>query len=531
MGSHEDKIELIRKYHNRIRTSCDFHIKGSIPSRIIDNAIIKFARGLDRTTVIGFYDTTLKHSGKNGYIFTDDRVYYLEMLDRPKKLHYDEIESIELYDEHKKDCDRGIRFYLYDGSTVEWTSCFLNKTPLYRFFDELLAMERASAEARKAEFETRRQKLIEAFGDTHTETVVSRYCKTGRECIAALFEEGGAARVEVPSDKYDEAVAAFEEKKKEGGEEAPKARDAVLCGCFTYEQAKNAALSGKIDTLEYDARSGAVTTDSPFGITSVITLALVLWHGADINKADGESRSDAAVARYGEALKGLSAETAAGGITGVSEELISALGISAAAEFIGALAGERSIYGAAAKSVSKLLKNDALGAALPVVLLSAVDAVNIFRGRISRKQFFKNLADNSAASAASVAGALGGAAIGTAVMPGAGTLIGGVIGSIAAGGAAGKVSGRITGALVESDAAEMLAIIESVFSQMAFEYLLGRKEAEKTADRLIERLNAGLLKDMYSEKNRRGFARALLLPIIEDEVSKREHVSIPANAG
>ena len=68
--THEEKIELMRKYHKKIRTGFNFHIKGEIPSRIIDNALEKFAFGMDRTTVIGFYDTSLKKNGRSGYIFT-----------------------------------------------------------------------------------------------------------------------------------------------------------------------------------------------------------------------------------------------------------------------------------------------------------------------------------------------------------------------------------------------------------------------------------------------------------------------------
>ena len=35
---------------------------------------------------------------------------------------------------------------LYDGTKIDWTSIYLNKTPLYRFFKELLALIRQPAE-------------------------------------------------------------------------------------------------------------------------------------------------------------------------------------------------------------------------------------------------------------------------------------------------------------------------------------------------------------------------------------------------
>ena len=96
MTDHEKKIEILRKYYNEIRTSYDFFIKGEIPSIRVDNALKKFACGMDRTTMIGFYDTTVIGNGKNGYVFTDNKVYYLETLEKPKKLWYDDIKSVNL---------------------------------------------------------------------------------------------------------------------------------------------------------------------------------------------------------------------------------------------------------------------------------------------------------------------------------------------------------------------------------------------------------------------------------------------------
>ena len=58
MTDHEKKIEIMRKYYKEIKTSFDFFIKGDIPIKRVDNALKKFASGMDRTTMIGFYDTT-----------------------------------------------------------------------------------------------------------------------------------------------------------------------------------------------------------------------------------------------------------------------------------------------------------------------------------------------------------------------------------------------------------------------------------------------------------------------------------------
>ena len=76
MATHEQKIELMRKYASNIATVSGFFVKGSIPIKRMDNALKTFAIGMDRTTVIGFYDTSLTGNGKSGIIFTDDKIYY-----------------------------------------------------------------------------------------------------------------------------------------------------------------------------------------------------------------------------------------------------------------------------------------------------------------------------------------------------------------------------------------------------------------------------------------------------------------------
>ena len=113
-------------------------------------------------------------------------------------------------------------------------------------------------------------------------------------------------------------------------------------------------------------------------------------------------------------------------------------------------------------------------------------------------------------------------------MPGVGTVIGGLVGSVVAGGASGKATNAVVGVFIEDDAEEMVRIIEEVFGEMAVEYLLSKKEAEKSVDRLRDELDGKMLKDMFASSDRREYARDLLQPIIEREVSKRRHVEAPS---
>ena len=159
-----------------------------------------------------------------------------------------------------------------------------------------------------------------------------------------------------------------------------------------------------------------------------------------------------------------------------------------------------------------------------VLRLSTFDIANIFRGRISGKQLFKNLTNTTTTVAGGTGGWLGGAAIGSAILPGAGTIIGGLIGSVAAGAVAGKATDYVLGKFIEDDADEMVRIIEKEFQSLAVDYLLNQKEAEKTVDKLGDVLDGKKLKDMFASDDRRKYARDMLVPLIENEVKKRKKI-------
>ena len=141
MNQHNEKKEILRKYYKQIPTSVNFYIEDTLSGKLIDNARNGWIPNLKTEEILGFYDTTVFGNGKNGFMFTDTKVYYLETLEKTKKLWYDDIKSVELiYPNKKKDCDKGLLFKFYDGTTVAWNSSFLNKTPLLHFFQEMIEL-------------------------------------------------------------------------------------------------------------------------------------------------------------------------------------------------------------------------------------------------------------------------------------------------------------------------------------------------------------------------------------------------------
>jgi len=598
---HEEKIKIMKKYLSSIAINTGFYIKTDIPSKKIDAAIKRFASGLDRTTIIGFYDTTVFGNGKNGYIFTDDKIYYLETLEKPKKLWYDDIKCLEIAKKEKKDCDRELKITLNDGSIVIFTSCFLNKTPLLKFLTEMKDFDVQEARRqRRVSYNEKRNLGPEAgglgigefqevnnqfeeekfharqghgfaaerantlydkltghdakiVGDDNVKNgadrivdgvyIQSKYCATGARCVNECFENNGKGsfrymnngkpmQIEVPSDKYDDAVRAMEEKIRcgqvEGVSNPEEAKNIIRKGHFTYEQARNIAKAGTVESLTYDTVNGVIIATSSFGITALITLATSVWNEEDFDDAlKLATYSGLKVGGTAFVTSILASQLSKAGLNsalvGSSEAIVAIMGPKASAILINAFrCGSKPIYGAAAmKSAAKLLRGNVITAGVTVVVLSTFDVADIFRGRISGKQLFKNLTNTAATVGGGSGGWITGAAAGSAILPGIGTIVGGLAGSMLAGAAAGKVTNTVVGTFIEDDADEMVKIIESVFMDMASEYLLSQREAEKSVDRLRDKLDGKTLKNMYASNNRKNFARDLLKPIIEREISCR----------
>lgn len=611
MTDHELKIEIMKNYYKEIGIGDSCFLEGEIPSKRLDNAMKKFAFGLEKPTVLAFYDSTVVGSGKGGYIFTDTKVYYVDLFEKPKKLWYDDIKSVKILDEDKeKDYNKVLQFELYDGSTVTWSSNFLNKTPLLNFFNEILLYEDVLERQREEALDYKKQfdagavaagtaigtygtvnKLFEEekfhsrqghgfaaerannlydkltghdakiIGDDNVRNgadrivdgieIQSKYCATGSRCVNECFTDGGKGdfryytksgkpmQIEVPSDKYDAAVSAMEDKIKKGqvdGVTDPaEAKKIVKKGHFTYEQAKNIAKAGTVESLTYDAINGAIIAASAFGISSVVTFATSVWAGEEFDIAlKNAAISGLKVGGTAFATSVLASQLAKKGLNsalvGSSEAIVDMMGSKASAVLINAFRSGPKIYGAAAKkSAAKLLRGNVITSSVTVVVLSSGDVVNIFRGRISGKQLFKNVANTTSSVVGGTAGWISGAAIGSVIFPIGGSVIGGLIGSIVVGGTSSRASEKVLGAFIEDDAEEMVNIIEKQFKKLATDYLLNKKEAEKVTDALKERLDGKMLKEMFASADRQAYARNILVPLIEKEVSKRRIISIPTN--
>ena len=377
--------------------------------------------------------------------------------------------------------------------------------------------------------------------------IQSKYCATGSKCVQECFENGNfrywnadgtPMQVEVPVDKYDAAIQAMEERIRRGevkGITDPKeAKNIIREGHFTYEQVKNIAKAGTVESIVFDAASGAIIAVNSFGITATISFATAVWNGADFDVAIKSAATQGLkVGGISFATSVLAGQLGKAGLNsllvGSSEAVIQIIGPKASAILVNGFRTGTNIYGAAAmKSAAKMLRGNAITGIISVAVLSVGDVSNIFRGRISGKQLFKNVANTASSVAGDGAGWMAGAAAGSMILPGVGTVVGAFVGSMAGGTAASKVSGAVLNEFIEDDADEMLEIIQEVFAQLCEEFLITQDEAETLVEGLQNALTGNVLKDMYASYDKEEFVREMLTDDFEDVAKQRTFIQLPS---
>ncbi len=393
--------------------------------------------------------------------------------------------------------------------------------------------------------------------------IQSKYCASGSKCIQECFDngsfrylnaDGSPMQIEVPSDMYDAAVKAMEHRISNG--EVPgvtdpaEAKNIVRKGHFTYQQVKNIAKAGTVESIAFDAASGAIIAVNTFGITAVLSFATALWNGEDFNVAIKSAATNGlkvgGTAFITAVLAGQLGKAGLNSLlVGSSEAIVKLMGPKAAALIVNAFRSGTNIYGAAAmKSAAKLLRGNAITGIVSFAVLSVGDVTNIFRGRISGSQLFKNLAGTAASVAGGTGGWLAGTAAATAtgaaigsIFPGIGTAIGGavgatvggIIGAFGGGAVASKATGAVLDHFIEDDADKMLNIIQEVFTDLASDYLINENEAGIIVDKFKDKLTAKVLKDMFASSDRNNFAKNLMEDYFIEVSENREHIKLPTN--
>ena len=381
--------------------------------------------------------------------------------------------------------------------------------------------------------------------------IQTKYYSTASGSVSAAFDDAGNYRyvmdgrpmqLEVPADQYDDAVNLMRKRISNGQlsncgiTDPDEAVNIVRKGSLTFEQAKNIARAGNIDSLKYDAAHGVVSASCAAGITFVIDFACCMMNGLESEDAlksaglNGIKTGGVVFATYV-----ISAQLAK---TGMADSLAKALIPTAEAitktfgddvcKAIMQRAGVQAAGNVTANQVANALSRELIADGVLLVVLTSLDVADLFQGRISKEEVLKKLTVTIVSLAVGTAGGYGGAALGSLIAPGLGTTIGAILGSVAAGSLSALAAEALIAPYYESDAEEMFNIISEQFTILCSDYLVSEEEANRIVDALKGELVGDVLKDMYASEDRSQFARNLLEPLFMAEAEQRTTIATPS---
>ena len=382
--------------------------------------------------------------------------------------------------------------------------------------------------------------------------VQSKYYRSASETIAAAFDSNsGYFRydgqvLEVPKDQYEDCVKFMRKRIEQGKIRRIKnpahAKKIVREGSVTYQQAKNIARAGNIDSLIFDAKTQLVTSISVFPISFAVTFAHSCWRGESIKDATMAALGCAALSGSTMILTGvvsaqlLRTGIGAFGATSVRNSVKAISRTPAGREVARRIAtvslGKSVAGGAAVNHVSKLLRTNVITTAVAAIVTSTPDFYRAaFKRSISWQQFAKNTAISTTGVATGTAGWIGGAAVGS-IFPGIGTvaggLIGGIVGSLGAGIGGTTVAKFVADKFVKDDLERLIAILQEEIERLASEYMLTESEFESILPKIKEQVNPKWLHRMFKQKDPSIFLRVEFEHLFKVIVRKRPKVALPS---
>lgn len=380
--------------------------------------------------------------------------------------------------------------------------------------------------------------------------IQTKYCKTGSKCVEECFDNGKfryvnsngtPMQIEVPLDKYDAAIQSMKSRISKGqipGITDPnEAENIIRKGGFTYDQARNIAKFGTIESITYDAVNGAVVAGGAMGLTATVTFAYAIWSGEDFDKALKQACYSGFKVGGVVWISGiLSTQIGRTGIESAlrsgTDAIVKQLGSKASSLIANSLSSSgKAIYGAAAmNNFSKLIRGNVVAAAVTTVVISSVDIYRMFDGKISGAQLFKNVATTATSVGAGTAGYFGTIAAASWVFGPIGGIVGAIVGgvgAVVAGSVGSNAAQAVLNEFIEDDAEQMFRIFKEVLTEQAANFLLTENEIVQVSDK-INQINIGdEMKKMYSSSNRKSFAVSIIKPIVVRNVANRNALILP----
>ncbi|MBC8798374.1 hypothetical protein [Shewanella algae] len=369
----------------------------------------------------------------------------------------------------------------------------------------------------------------------------TKYCKTAARSVGAGFDgqggnykyldaQGKPMQIEVPKDQYELAVETMKNKIKDGkvpGVSDPEqAKDLVVKGHLTYDQAKNITKFGTLESVTYDIAEGAIVGAVAGGISFALSACVYYASTGDKKQA-----LKVAAIQGGKTFgKSLTVYVGAQQLNRVAvvQKVLSKIDVSALSH------SKRSLlqkgFGVSSKnSLNKALRGTVITSIVLIAVTTGPDMVKMVRGRISKAQFVKNLAVVSSGIAGGTIGSIAGGIVFSPFGPvsamlgrAAGGIIGGVISSV--------ITNKIAGKLMEEDRVRMLKLVQYQLEYLAVSFMLTKDELQNLNNNLDQILQPKTLEIIHAAKSeQRAMANFILKPVVVSVVKQRPALQYEGN--
>lgn len=324
--------------------------------------------------------------------------------------------------------------------------------------------------------------------------IQTKYFKTASRSVGAMFDgqdgmykyidkNGNAMPTEVPLDQYEKAVESMRTKITEGrvpGVSNPEqAKDLVVKGSVTYDQAKNITKFGTVEGLMFDAGEGAVLSLYAGSASLVLNFSQQYWIHKDPKKAIQGSLVIASKA-YGRSFVTMV-------LTQQLHRLpaIQSISIVVPKSMTGFLARGLNVK---ATQVNQALKGTMVSSAVIISVSASIDLYRVINNTITASQFVKNTTVTTGAVAGSVTGMIVGRALG-ATLGSIGGPVGSFIGGAILGTAGSKITKTVMDKFIEDDIIVRQRLIKYKLKTISEQFMLSNDEVGVLINYCVPKLN------------------------------------------
>ena len=375
--------------------------------------------------------------------------------------------------------------------------------------------------------------------------IQSKYCATATASVDDAFNKatgqyrymdgnGKPMQLEVPKDQYVQAVEEMRRKilegKVPGVTDPDEAKNLVRKGHLTYQQAQNVCKFGTIESLAFDAYTGAIVGMTAGGISFVLSTAIGYWHTKDMKKAL-KSAVVVGLRTGGRTFITYIITAQAQRIPAVKTFLDNTININfgghgKAVKSLGDGLAKMSKGTNINKAANSAVKGAVVMAAATFAVTSAWEIGCYCCGRMSGMQCFKNIVVGGTSIAGGTGAGLVGAAWGTLICPGVGTVIGGLVGGLVGGMGGQAVAKSIMDQFIEDDANAVMRLVQEQIVAIATMFCMDQSEVD-AAMKVVESYisdKRSFVGDVYSnikKGNGRQYVTRLFKPMMVTVVMDR----------